>query len=35
MDHVRPHIEKFDWLSDADREKIFAGNARKVFKLKV
>jgi OH-DDVA meta-cleavage compound hydrolase len=35
MDHVRPHIEKFDWLSSQDREKIFAGNARKVFNLKV
>jgi OH-DDVA meta-cleavage compound hydrolase len=35
MDHIRPHIEGFDWLSQADREKIFAGNARKVFKLKV
>ena len=35
MDHIRPHIESFDWLSPADREKIFAGNARKVFKLKV
>jgi OH-DDVA meta-cleavage compound hydrolase len=35
MDHIRPHIEKFDWLPQADREKIFAGNARKVFKLKV
>ena len=35
MDHIRPHIEEFDWLSQADRDKIFAGNARKVFKLKV
>jgi 4-oxalmesaconate hydratase/OH-DDVA meta-cleavage compound hydrolase len=35
MDHIKPHIEGFDWLSGADREKIFAGNARKVFKLKV
>ena len=35
MDHIKPHIESFDWLSQADREKIFAGNARKVFKLKV
>lgn len=35
MDNIRPHIEKFAWLSDADREKIFAGNAREVFKLEV
>jgi OH-DDVA meta-cleavage compound hydrolase len=35
MDHIRPHIEKFNWLSAADREKIFAGNARKVFNLKI
>ena len=35
MDHIRPHIEKFEWLSASDREMIFAGNARKVFKLKV
>jgi 4-oxalmesaconate hydratase/OH-DDVA meta-cleavage compound hydrolase len=35
MDHIRPHIEKFEWLSAADREKIFAGNARKVFRLNV
>ena len=35
MDHIRPHIEKFEWLSQADREKIFAGNARKVFNLKI
>jgi len=25
----------FDWLSQADRDKIFAGNARKVFNLKI
>jgi predicted TIM-barrel fold metal-dependent hydrolase len=35
MDHIRPHIEKFDWLSAQDREKIFAGNAREVFNLKI
>jgi OH-DDVA meta-cleavage compound hydrolase len=35
MDNIRPHIEKFEWLSHADREKIFAGNAREVFKLGV
>jgi OH-DDVA meta-cleavage compound hydrolase len=35
MDNIRPHIEKFAWLNAEDREKIFASNARKVFKLKV
>ena len=35
MDHIRPHIENFEWLSQQDRDKIFAGNARKVFKLKI
>jgi predicted TIM-barrel fold metal-dependent hydrolase len=35
MDHIRPHIEKFGWLSAGDKEKIFAGNARKVFNLKI
>jgi predicted TIM-barrel fold metal-dependent hydrolase len=32
MDHIRPHIDKFDCLPQADREKIFAGNARKVYR---
>jgi predicted TIM-barrel fold metal-dependent hydrolase len=35
MDHIRPHIESFAWLSPQDRNKIFADNARKVFKLKI
>jgi len=35
MDDIRPHIEKFAWLNAEDREKIFAANARKVFKLKM
>jgi OH-DDVA meta-cleavage compound hydrolase len=35
MDNIRPHIEKFAWLNAEDREKIFATNARKVFKLKI
>jgi OH-DDVA meta-cleavage compound hydrolase len=35
MDHIRPHIEKFAWLSADDRDTILAGNARKVFKLKI
>ena len=33
MDDVAHHIQGFAWLSDADREKILAGNARRVFKL--
>lgn len=32
-DDVKPMIEAFDWLSDADKHAIFEGNARKVFKL--
>ena len=35
MDNIRPHIEKFEWLSPPDRDKIFSGNARKVFNLKI
>jgi len=34
MDHIRPHIEEFDWLSAEDKAAIFAGNARRVFNLK-
>jgi len=34
MDDVRVLIEGLDWLSAADRQKIFEDNARKVFKLK-
>ena len=33
MDHVRPMIESFEWLSDADKKKIFSGNAIRVFNL--
>lgn len=33
MDDVKPMIESFDWLSDADRRAIFEGNARHVFNL--
>jgi OH-DDVA meta-cleavage compound hydrolase len=33
MDHVAPIIQAFDWLSSADKQKIFAGNAKRVFKL--
>jgi predicted TIM-barrel fold metal-dependent hydrolase len=35
MDHIRPHIEKFAWLPAAEREMIFSGNAKRVFKLKL
>ena len=35
MDNIRPHIENFGWLSQQDRDKIFSGNARKVFNLKI
>lgn len=35
MDHIAPTIAKFDFLSDADKKKIFEDNARKVFKLDV
>ena len=33
MDHTAPIIRKFDWLSDADKQKIFEHNAKRVFKL--
>ena len=35
MDNVKPMIENIDWLSAADRKKIFEDNARAVFKLAV
>jgi len=35
LDDIRPHIDGFDWLSDADRHLIYEGNARKVFGLQV
>lgn len=35
MDHIRPHIEAFDWLGPAERKLIFADNARRLFNLKV
>jgi len=33
MDFIKPLIEKFDWLSDADKQMIFEGNARRLFNL--
>lgn len=35
MDHTAPIIAKFDFLSDADKKKIFEDNARAVFKLDI
>jgi predicted TIM-barrel fold metal-dependent hydrolase len=35
MDNVKPMIENIEWLSAADRNKIFEDNARTVFKLNV
>lgn len=34
FDDIKPFIEGFDWLSAADKKKIFEDNARKVFGLK-
>ncbi len=33
MDDIRPFIEEFDWLSEADKKAILDGNARKLFLL--
>jgi OH-DDVA meta-cleavage compound hydrolase len=33
MDNVKPMIENIEWLSAADRKKIFEDNAKAVFKL--
>jgi len=35
MDDIRPLIERFDWLSAADKQAIFSGNARRLFKLEL
>ena len=35
MDNVKPMIENIEWLSAADRKKIFEDNAKAVFNLKV
>lgn len=35
LDHIAPTIAKFDFLSDADRKKIFEDNARRVFNLDI
>lgn len=35
MDHIAPMIQGFDWLTNADKKKIFEDNARRVFKLDV
>lgn len=31
LDDIKPHIEGIPWLSEADRQGIFEGNARKVY----
>jgi len=33
LDDIKPFIERIEWLTDADREGIFEGNARRVFGL--
>lgn len=33
FDNIKPHFEAFEWLKDEDREKIYSGNARRLFKL--
>jgi predicted TIM-barrel fold metal-dependent hydrolase len=35
MDNVKPMIDKIEWLSAGDKQKIFCDNAKTVFKLKV
>lgn len=33
MDDIAPYIERFDWLSAADKQAIFEDNVRRLFKL--
>ncbi|MGE3533193.1 MAG: amidohydrolase family protein [Steroidobacteraceae bacterium] len=33
MDDIKPFIDGFDWLNATDRQAIFEGNARRLFKL--
>ena len=35
MDDIAPYFSEIDWLTDTDRENIFSGNAKKVFKLEI
>lgn len=35
LDHIAPTIAKFDFLSEADKKKIFEDNARRVFNLDI
>ena len=35
MDDIKPFIEGFDWLTDAEKKMIFEDNAKKVFNLNV
>jgi len=35
LDDIAPFIRGFDWLSESDKQRIFHGNARELFKLSV
>lgn len=35
LDDIQPYIEGFDWLNASEKEAIFSGNAKKVFRLSV
>jgi len=35
LDDIAPFILGFDWLSQADKDKIMFGNAMKLFKLEL
>jgi 4-oxalmesaconate hydratase len=34
-DDTKRYIDSISWITDDDREKIYAGNARKVYRLKI
>jgi 4-oxalmesaconate hydratase len=34
-DNVEDYINGFQWLTDVEKDKIFSGNAIKLFKIKV
>jgi 4-oxalmesaconate hydratase len=31
FDDTKPYLDGIDWLTDADRQKLFEGNARRVY----
>jgi predicted TIM-barrel fold metal-dependent hydrolase len=33
MDDIKPVLEEFEWLSDADRKNVFENNAKKLYRL--